>query len=257
MVGRKKKPPSKSFPCGPGAAAHDHPLFAPDVHVADHLAHRPVVDQRAQVGVVLEPVPEPQLLGARLQPVDEVARDVPVEQETAGRGAALSGGPERAPQHALERELEVGVGHHDLRVLPTHLEREPLVQPSAHLADPGARRRGAGERDHGHVRVLDDGRPRLLPGAVHQVHDLGGAARLEQDLDEERAGVRHVLGGLEDDAVPARERGKDLPRRNRHREVERRDHAAHADRAPEAHRPLLAQLGGTVAPYGRRHSPAA
>ena len=38
------------------------------------------------------------------------------------------------------------------------------------------------------------------------------------------------VGGLEDDRVPADERGRDLPRGDRDREVPRRDHADHADR---------------------------
>ena len=56
------------------------------------------------------------------------------------------------------------------------------------------------------------------------------------------AGVRHVLGRLEDDRVSAEQRREHLPRGDRHREVERRDEPADADRPAEAHRPLVPQL---------------
>ena len=48
------------------------------------------------------------------------------------------------------------------------------------------------------------------------------------------------VGRLEDDRVPADERGRDLPRRDRDREVPRRDHADDADRHAHAHVELVA-----------------
>ena len=48
-----------------------------------------------------------------------------------------------------------------------------------------------------HVGMLDDRRADLLAAAVHELDHLGRQPRLEQDLDEQRARVRHVLGRLE------------------------------------------------------------
>ena len=73
--------------------------------------------------------------------------DPVLEDEPARRRAALARGAERAPEHAVEREIEVGVVHHDHRVLAAHLEREPLVHAAARLADDAARLGRAGERD--------------------------------------------------------------------------------------------------------------
>jgi hypothetical protein len=56
-------------------------------------------------------------------------------------------------------------------------------------------------------RVLDHGVADLRAEAVHELDHVRRQAGLEQHLDEERDGVRHVLGRLEDDAVAADERG--------------------------------------------------
>ena len=78
--------------------------------------------------------------------------------------------------------------------------------------------------------------------AVDELDDFRREPCLEQDLDEEMRRVGDVLGGLEDHRVSAQQRRKHLPGRNRERKIERRDEAGDADRAPIAHRPLVAQL---------------
>ena len=44
----------------------------------------------------------------------------------AGRGAALAGGSEAAPDRAVDRKIEVGVVHHHDDVLAAHLEMDVL-----------------------------------------------------------------------------------------------------------------------------------
>ena len=113
-----------------------------------------------------------------------------------------------------------------MRVLAAHLERQALVHAAARLADDAAGLGRAGERDDWNRR---DGsrspRRRLRPRPCTSWITSGGKAGLEQDLDEHVSGVRHVFGGLEDARVSAEQRREHLPRRNRHREVERRDDA--------------------------------
>ena len=101
----------------------------------------------------------------------------------------------------------------------------------------------AGERDHGHVGMGDDRVADLSPAPVDDVDDAAGDAGLDQQLDEALAESGRVGGRLEDDGVPADERGQDLPRRDRDREVPRRDHADDADRLPDAHVELVRKLG--------------
>ena len=183
--------------------------------------------------------------------------DARLQDQAAGRRAALPGGTEGAPEHALERQLQIRVVEHDLRVLAAHLQRQPLVHAAARLTHLPPRLGGAGEGDERHVGVLHDRLADHFAGAVHELDHLGRQPRLEQDLDEHGRRVRHVLGRLEDARVPAHQRREHLPRRDRERKVERRDDAGDADRAAEAHRPLGAQLAGhgvavQAAPFRRR-----
>src|ERR1043165_3868915 len=90
--------------------------------------------------------------------------------------------------------------------------------------------------------MVHNRRARLLARAVHELDDFRRQARFEQNLHERMARVRYVFGGLEHARVSTDEGGKHLPRRNRHREIERRDDAGDADGAAEAHGPLVSQL---------------
>ncbi len=165
-----------------------------------------------------------------------------LDDEPRRCGAALPRRPEGAPQHALEGELEVRVVEHDLRILPAHLEGEALVHPPADLPNLRAGVGGSGEGNERHVGVRDDRRAHRLPDSMHQLDHLRREPRLEHHLHEDRAGVRHILGGLEDAGVSADQCGKHLPGGNRHREVERRHDPRDADRAAKAHRPLVSQF---------------
>ncbi len=171
-----------------------------------------------------------------------------MQDQPARRGAALPGGAERPPQHAVERKIQIGIIHHDHRVLPTHFERETLVHLAAGRANGRARLRRSRKRDHRDVGVFDEraADDRALP--VHQLHHLGRQSRFEQHLDQQMRRVRHIFGGLEDHGVSAQQRRKHFPGGNREREVERRDQPRDPDRPAIAHRPLVAQL--------RRHDSA-
>ena len=49
-----------------------------------------------------------------------------MQQQTAGGGAALAGGGERAPQRAFERQLEIGIVEHNHRIFAAEFERAVL-----------------------------------------------------------------------------------------------------------------------------------
>src|SRR5436190_590321 len=74
------------------------------------------------------------------------------------------------------------------------------------------------------------------------VDDAVRDACLDQQLDEALAEERRVRRRLEDDRVAAGERRQHLPRGDRDREVPRRDAADDADRHPDRHLELVAQL---------------
>src|SRR5712692_1522520 len=187
---------------------------------------------------------EPEPLGPIAHAPQELVVDLLVEDEPARRRAALSGRAERPPQHAVQRQVQVGIVHHDHRVLAAHFERQALVELAAGGSDHRARLGRAGERNDRDVRVLNDRPSHNRPLAVHQLERLWRQPRFHQDFHQQMGRVRHVLGGLEDHGVPAGERGKHLPRRDRHREIEGGDEPGDADRSPVGHRPFVAQLGG-------------
>ena len=89
------------------------------------------------------PSPSRSASAASDQAAQEAVVHLPVQDETTGGGAPLTGRAERAPEHAFEREVEIGVVHHDHGVLAAHLERQPLVHAAAGLADDRARSRSS------------------------------------------------------------------------------------------------------------------
>src|SRR5688572_33006699 len=81
--------------------------------------HRPVQD-------VLGGIADRSVRRGFREPRDEVVVDVAMHDRRAERRAALAGGPETAEQRALHCEVQVGLGHHDERILATELEARRL-----------------------------------------------------------------------------------------------------------------------------------
>jgi hypothetical protein len=111
------------------------PLLDSDVDVPFHLAARRLVNQGPHVGTVLPAVAQLEPRRGVLEPGEEPVVHLPMEKQAAGRGTTLPRGPEGAPEHTVEGEVQVGVVHHDHRVLPAHLEGEPLVHPATGLSN--------------------------------------------------------------------------------------------------------------------------
>src|SRR5207248_2531309 len=105
------------------------------VHVALDLLARRLVDERPDVGPLLPAVAQLERGDALGEVGEEVVVDAALEDEAARRGAALTGRSERAPEHPLKGEIEVGVVEDDLRVLSAHLERQALVHAPARLTN--------------------------------------------------------------------------------------------------------------------------
>jgi hypothetical protein len=121
-----------------------------------------------------------------------------VHDQPAGRRTALPGGAERAPQHAVQRQVQVGVVEHDHRVLAAHLERH------APGGRPGRDARLTFEPvNESTSRPLLHGPPgrRRTPDCFLPGSPASSAAP---------AGARHVgrLGGLKTTVFPATSAGK-------------------------------------------------
>ena len=193
------------------------------------------------------------------QAVDELGLHGAVRDHAAGGGAALAGGAERAPEDAFDGQVEIGVVHDDDGVLAAHLERDALVQLRARrVATAMPVSVEPVNEISGTSGWLIDRVADFAAAADDEIDDAGRHAGLAQDLDEvERPSAACHAGRLEDDGIAGDERRQDLPRRDRHREVPRRDDAG---RRRSACAPtccqFVRQLGGVVWPYRRRPSPA-
>src|SRR5438552_18011437 len=90
--------------------------------------------------------------------------------------------------------------------------------------------------------MLDHCRANLFATPVHELNDFVRQASLEENLDQNRPGVRNVFGRLEDHRIATHQRWKHFPGRDRHREVERADETGNTERPAIAHRPFIPQL---------------
>src|SRR5205807_7017448 len=92
------------------------------------------VDLRAHLHALVESVTYFKVLGA----LCKLGRKLPVyaflNNDAAGGGAALSGGAKCAPQHAVERQIKVGIVQNYDGVLPAHLQRAGFEAARRYLA---------------------------------------------------------------------------------------------------------------------------
>ena len=168
-----------------------------------------------------------------------------MDDRGAERRAALAGRAVAAEQGALDREVDVGVVHHDHRVLAAELQARRLQVAAAQLADLRADRARAGEADLVDEALLD--RPleplvgRRALGLDDVQHAAGHAAGVEQPR-ERVAERRRVLGRLPHDRVAAQDRRHEVPGGDGDREVAGGDDRGDADRHPEREELLVRHL---------------
>ena len=181
------------------------------------------------------------------QPLDErIVNGFVQHQATRGR-AALPGGSERAPQYAFEGQVQVGVRHHDLRVLSAHFKGEAFVQPAAGRSDFRTHRIRAGKRHGVYVRMLHQRFARRGP-SVHQIEYAGRHACVRKQFRKQRPAVRRLFAGLENDGVAAGQGRKYFPGGHGDREIPCGNKARHAYGPPDAHIEFIRQFAGDRAP---------
>ena len=151
------------------------------------------------------------------------------DRDRAGE-AALAAGAEGRRHDRRHGHLEVGVGHHDERVLRPAQRLEALAGAGRALGDVARGRRLADERDRVDLGVVEQAVDRVA-GAVDEVEDAVGELvdRVDQ-LEDQLRRARVALRRLEDEGVAAGDREGQEPERDHRREVERGDRADHADR---------------------------
>ncbi len=136
-----------------------------------------------------------------------------------------------APSSAhAHRHVQVGVRKHDQRVLAAHLQLHLRAALAALARMP---RPVATEP----VKLIASMRasvtsfsPTTEPRPIDEVEHAGRDAGAVDDVGERPGAARHQLGRLDHDAIAVGQRRRDLPGRNRDREIPRRDEADHAER---------------------------
>ena len=147
--------------------------------------------------------------GLLRQTLRELVGDRALDDDPPRRHADLALVEERAEGRRVHRELEIGVGEHDQRVVPAELEQDALEVPARGLGQPASGLGRAGEVDDRHARVLDQAladRRRLSAGVGDDVQHAGRQPGPRRSRPRGARRRRRVLRGLEDDRVAERER---------------------------------------------------
>ena len=181
--------------------------------------------------------------------VDRLVHDVP-----AGGHADLALVQERAPGAGRGRLGHVGVVHHDHGRVAAEFQVAALEVGGGKLAHMPAHGGGAGERDHPDQRVGDQRLAGVGAAGQHMQQALGQPGLLEHPGQHDAAADRGARVRLEHHRVAQRQRGRHRADGQDLREVERGDHADHADRDPlgEAQVRRLAGQQLTVGARGQR-----
>jgi hypothetical protein len=155
-----------------------------------------------------------------------------LDDDTGGGRAALTGREEGGVDHDVHGVGNLRVGEHDRRVLAAHLELH--ARPALRGLDRDAAAGGfrSGERDGPHGCVLDDLGADFRAGTSHEVDRAFRDARLVERFHHAQRTERRQVRRLQHDGIAGDQRGRGLPRRNRNREVPRRDQADDAERTP-------------------------
>ena len=141
----------------------------------------------------------------------------------------MPGGPERRPDDPVDGLVDHRVGHHDHMVLGAAERLHALAGVRGPLVDDPRDRGRPDERHRVDPRVLKDPLDHLAT-AVDEIDDARRQIKRVELCKRDLLGQRHLLGGLEYEAVTARDRERQEPERHHRREVERHDRRAHADR---------------------------
>jgi hypothetical protein len=161
--------------------------------------------------------------------LDERVRHVAHGDNGCDGHAALSGRAVTRRHRRVGGHLDVRVGQDEHVVLRAAEGLDALAVPCRGLVDVSGDRRAPDEADRRDVRVLQDPVHGHLV-ALDDREDAGRDAGLREQLGQEERGRRVLLRRLEDERVPAGDRGSEHPHRDHGREVERRDPCDHAER---------------------------
>src|SRR4051812_41492050 len=210
-----------------GTAAEGH------LTVVAHVRRDPVAmsgtDQGTHLGLVVGRVGDDDSLHCLLELRHEVVVRRSLHEDARARAAVLTGVVEDGVRRRRGSLLHVGVGAHHVRALAAQLQRHGLYPRGAPGHDLPAHLGRAGEDDLRDVRRVDEPLPDDAALARQHLEHVRWQPRVERELREPERRHRGQLGGLEDDGVPRRQRGRQAPTGDGHRKVPRHDHADDAE----------------------------
>ena len=192
-------------------------------------------DERPHLGLFVERVADTQRLDRFLESLHEPIDSRTLDQDAGAGAAVLARVAENGHRRGRGGLFDVGVREHDVGRLPAELERHPLDRLRGQRTDPFADIGRAGERDLGHVGVLDQPFAHRPACADDDVEHALRYARLQRQAFQLQRGERRQSRGLEDDRVARRERRTHLPGRDGDRKVPGHDQGDDAQRFAERH----------------------
>ena len=160
---------------------------------------------------------------------DVVVVDGLVDQVPAGRHADLALVQERAPGAGRDRAVQVHVVQDDEGGVAAEFEVHALEVAPGQLADPAARGGGPGEGDQPHEGLGDQRLTGRRPARQHVQQAVRQPGLGEDPGQRDATAHRGARIGLEHHGVAQGQRGRDRADGQDLGEVERRDHADHAD----------------------------
>ena len=200
-------------------------------------------DQRTDLHALLVTRTDDHPGGRIAQRLQHAVRGPAHRDGNRSREAPLAGVAERRVQDRRDRQLQVGVRHDDHVVLCAAQRLHALAMGRGFRVDVLGHRRRAHERDRRDGGMAEQ-RVDRGPGAVDYVQDAGRETRVEEQLSKARTSQRGSLRGLQDEGVACHYGERKHPERDHHREVERGDAGANADRVAVE---VLVDAAGDVA----------
>src|SRR5208282_3983516 len=156
----------------------------------------------------IESIANFQFLGARHVALHELAIHALLDDDAAGRRAALASSAEASPKPALDGEFEIRVIQHNHRILPAELQRAMFKALGRDATHDAAHGRGSGQRNSADISVL--GQWCAYVGAISgdDVDHAFRNAGISESANQVECGERRVLCRLDDAGIAANHGGQ-------------------------------------------------
>ncbi len=201
MVGSKKVPWAKSpavSACRLPAALRLPPSRSRRIRRRLDLRF---IDLRAHFDGRVEAIADLESLGAHDKLLGEFRGNALLQQDAAGRSAALARGAKGAPQRAIEGEVEIGVVEDDLAFLPPISSETGLKVAAARWPTNDPTSLDPVKLMARTSRCSISGVPTCEPEAADNIDDARRQPRVDEGLHQVMDGERRVRGRLDDAGV--------------------------------------------------------